>query len=102
MSYIEIDFDASRRCAALIKSQAEQLRALLSEASEPAHQTNSVTDLSNADITSAQLRALADFCATLDTLSADLSEETEALAAIDDRMKELHHMTNDGGRTNHG
>jgi hypothetical protein len=94
MSYIEIDFDASRRGAALIKAQAERLGSLLGEAASG--------DSAAAGISPEQLRALAAFSGTLKTLSADLLRETEALAAIDDRMKQLHHITYDGRSISHG
>jgi hypothetical protein len=84
MSYIEVDFDAGRRCAALIASQAERLSAL------PAGEQNEL---------SGKLEA---FAAKLRALSADLLSETEKFAGIDERLKNIHLQTNDKGRAANG
>ena len=84
MSYIFIDVDEARRCAALIKAQADELREL----------TGGQTDKRG--------KQLEEFCRKLYTLSEDLLAETEAYASEDEKMKALHLMTNDKGSGNHG
>ena len=84
MSYIFIDVDEARRCAALIKEQADQLGELLGgQAAAPGSRP-------------------AEYCRKLQTLYADLLEETEAYAAEDEKMKALHLMTNDKRSGNDG
>jgi hypothetical protein len=84
MSYIFIDADASRRCAALIGTHAAQLTELIGD---------------SPDAFAQKLEA---YCQKLSVLSADLLNVTEAYAETDDRMKALHFMINEGGRLQNG
>lgn len=77
MSYIYIDFDEARRVASAISSRTEGLRALIGEERDELNMS------------------IAAFCDKLEKLSGDLLSETEACAAIDEKMKLLHHITND-------
>ena len=75
MSYIFIDADEARRCAALIQSKADKLGTL----------TGGRTDEIG--------RKLTDFRKKIAALSEDLSAVTEDYAATDEKMKELHLKT---------
>lgn len=77
MSYIFIDVDEARRCAALIDTHADLFGELIVDASDPT------------------ARRLEEFCRKLYALSADLSNVTESYAAADEKLKNLHLMTND-------
>ncbi len=77
MSYIFIDAEAARRCAALIKAQEEKLQKLPGESPAP---------------------HLEEFRRKLGALASDLSRVTEDYAAEDERMKEIHLTTGEGGR----
>lgn len=81
MSYIFIDADAARRCAALMREQKEKLQQLMGQAPDP---------------------RVAAFCEKLGALAADLSKVTEAYAAEDERLKEIHLTTGEGGRLMNG
>ena len=81
MSYIFVDADAARRCAALMREQEEKLQKLLPVPPDP------------------RLEA---FCQKLGALASDLSAVTEAYAAADERMKTIHLTTGEGGRRGNG
>ncbi|NLT14107.1 MAG: hypothetical protein GXY05_07170 [Clostridiales bacterium] len=81
MSYIFIDVEAARRCALLLRAQAEKLQLLLGDAPD------------------ARVEA---FFRKLGGLADDLSKVTEAYAAEDERLKEIHLTTGEGGRLMNG
>ena len=84
MSYIFIDTDEARRCAALIKSKADGLHELLG--GEPDERSQRVKD----------------FQGKLEALSADLLAVTEEYAAMDEKMKALHILTQQERSGNNG